>query len=83
MARYLQHKFATWKIEAGPNGFWVLKRLTTLRWEPAGIYKTEQEAANAVATGTTNNPEWDNSLHNPVFSDLSVWVEDKTGKWPE
>jgi hypothetical protein len=83
MPNYLKTNFGTWKIDDGPDGTWILKRLTTLRWKPTGIYKTEQEAADAVATGTTNEPDWDKLPHNPALSDLSMWVEDKTGKWPE
>lgn len=82
MAHPYYHKsnLATWKIEQGFGAGWVLQRLTTVSWQPIDAYLTPEEAAAAVANGTTGEHDWDNLHHNPEFFDLSRWVEDKTGK---
>jgi hypothetical protein len=83
MTYSIKTNFGMWKIEPGPDGLWILKRKTKLRWKPVGIYKLAEEAAAAVATGITNERDWDERHHRPADFGLPKWDKDKTDLGPE
>jgi hypothetical protein len=61
-----------WMIYPGASGRWVLSRQKVLNWRAVGLFNSAADAADAVATRKTGDPEWDLSPHAGELN-LSRW----------